>query len=176
MILDRGNEMEVMRRPVRVRLATAEDAPELSILWIRSITELCTADHHGKADLIESWCAGKSAETLRHAVTEPFLHWLVAERSTSGLEGLGLLGPDAVVIALYVHPETTGRGAGSALLEELEQEVIRRGETFVRLESTSAAREFYRRHGYQSSGDPVTRFGGVTAYPMEKRLATVCGS
>lgn len=69
-----------------------------------------------------------------------------------------------------IDPEVQGRGVGKRILCALEEQAASWGFTTVVLTSSLTARRFYERNGYARRGDPVSAFGGMTAYPMAKAL------
>ena len=69
----------------------------------------------------------------------------------------------------YVAPDRRFRGISSAILDALEQSLIKHGQTELHLMSTETAREFYASRGYSASGQPVLD-DGMISYPMEKSI------
>jgi GNAT superfamily N-acetyltransferase len=79
--------------------------------------------------------------------------------SSEGVVGVGLTEKDAVS-DLWVHPSAQGLGAGSALLTELENEIVARGFSTARLrclEPNLKSRGFYASRGWKE----------VRVYPHE---------
>jgi GNAT superfamily N-acetyltransferase len=62
-----------------------------------------------------------------------------------------MLGHDGYVSELFIHPDETGRGAGSRLLEAVEEYAAERGCTRLLL-MNRRIRESYRRHFYTKHG------------------------
>lgn len=153
----------------RVVAPSPADAAAVAVLWRLSIERLCGADHHGDPAIIAAWTANKTADGLAAAFADPALCWRLAVAADGTVAGVGLLGPDAIVRAVYVHPEWTGRGVGSLILQVLEDVARTQGHPSLRLESTATGRAFYRRRGFREAAPAVTRFG-VVAYPMEKAV------
>ncbi|MFN7986507.1 MAG: GNAT family N-acetyltransferase [Thermoanaerobaculia bacterium] len=158
------NEAYAARSPAEA------DAPALATLWRRSIEELCHADHGGRRDIIESWCARKTPERLCSDFADPSLLWLVAETPGGRLAGVGVLHRDGTILGLYVSPDEVGRGVGSELLAALLREATDLGHQRVHLESTATGHAFYAAHGFRDSGAPVVRLGSVRAFPMVMEL------
>jgi GNAT superfamily N-acetyltransferase len=145
------------------------DGAAIAGLWTRSISELCILDHGGNPALIAAWCADKTPEQLRGALSHADHAWLVAVDGANRILGFGSLAPGGQVAACYVDPAVVHRGIGSRLLDALEAEALRRGHTEVTLLSSRAAQPFYASRGFVSAGPPET-FRGMASYPMQKVL------
>jgi GNAT superfamily N-acetyltransferase len=89
--------------------------------------------------------------------------FLVAELDGE-VAGFGIVDPPAELLnALYVAPESTGRGVGSALLLALEEIAIASGRTSLWLEATLNAASFYEARGWQRVASSAAEFpSGVT--------------
>jgi GNAT superfamily N-acetyltransferase len=155
---------------VAVRKAEPRDAEAAATLLRRSITELCTLDHHGDADTLAEWLANKT--------TRDFLSWLVAEdnfcvvaETNDQIRGVGLLHRSGEVRLCYLAPGAQGRGLGKAILGVLEEKAREWGLRRLHLESTVSARPFYERVGYRAAGAAKPGFGISHCHPYEKILA-----
>ncbi|GCE17610.1 GNAT family N-acetyltransferase [Dictyobacter kobayashii] len=66
-------------------------------------------------------------------------------------------GSDGYVSELFVHPDQTGHGIGSLLLDTIEKQARQRGCTRLLLMNRrireSYARKFYAKHGWEELGD-----------------------
>lgn len=69
----------------------------------------------------------------------------------------------------YVQPEWFRRGAGQALVADLESWLISHGLYHVQLNSTLTGEGFYRHLGYQPCA-PTFKVAGLQAIPMCKGL------
>jgi putative acetyltransferase len=79
---------------------------------------------------------------------------------------------DGGVRAVYVDPDHTGEGAGSALLERLEAAARDRGLASLGLQSSVNARSFYEAHGYDPVAEVTFEFGEEVEGPaVEMRKA-----
>lgn len=126
-------------------------------------------DHGGDPVLIAVWCADKTPEHLRDALSHAENLWLVAVDGADSVTGVGSLGPGGKVTAIYVDPEMVHRGIGKMLLDSLEAEAVQRGLEEVTLLSSRTALPFYERCGFAPAGQPQT-FRAMTTYPMRKAL------
>jgi GNAT superfamily N-acetyltransferase len=152
-----------------VRPAESGDAEAAIAVVRRSITELCTADHRGDPDTLAGWLANK---TVPHFVTwlaNEDNHCVIAE--TGGrLSGVGLLRRDGEILLFFLSPDAQRRGIGTAIHAALEAKAMAWGLPTLTLDSTFAARPFYERLGYRSTGAARPRFGVLQSYPYEKTL------
>lgn len=153
-----------------VRAARPDEAAAIAALLRRSITELCAADHGNRPEDLAPWLANKTPETVADWIAAPDQRLIVAELD-GRLAGVASARADGTILLAYVSPDLTGRGAGSALLAELEGWARAEGATESRLESTATARTFYQARGYREADRPTHR-RGTGGFPMTKRLAT----
>jgi len=154
---------------VAVRRAEPRDAEAAATVLRRSITELCTLDHHGDADTLAKW--------LENKTPGDFLSWLAAEdnfcvvtEANGQIMGVGLLHRSGEVRLCYLAPGAQGRGSGNAILGMLEEKAREWGLRRLHLESTVSARPFYERVGYRSRGAAKPGFGISHCHPYEKIL------
>lgn len=134
-----------------IRPATVFDVFDMSAVLIRSITELCGADHGDDPGQIADWTANKTPEGIRQWLKGAHSLW-VAELHGQ-ICGVAATSPDGEVSVLYVDPSATGRGVGAALLAQAEQHLREAGFDTATLKSTITAVEFYRHYGWQGGDD-----------------------
>lgn len=135
-----------------IRIATEADAPATARVHERSIRQLCSA--HYSAAQIEDWVAVVSRESHLALITHPAL-CVIVDEDEAGIRGIGVCEPSSgTVNAVYVAPDATGQGVGTALLGCLEAEIVAAGTTQAHLNATLNATTFYERHGY-SNGRPA---------------------
>lgn len=135
----------------------------------RSITECCTEDHHNDPHLLGAWLGNKTEATAEAWIQSAQTRCLVAEQEGAALVGFALLRGDQLLLC-YLLPEARFQGTGRALLQALEADAASRGVSVLRLESTRAAEDFYRRNGFEAIGQrpPLPGLGGL---PMTKAIA-----
>lgn len=128
-----------------LRLSRPEDAQRLHELHTRAVRTLC-APHYDPA-VIDGWLEGRNAEGYLRPIKRGAI--FVAERN-SVVVGFGEAAPGSVV-AVYVDPEATRRGIGTAILRRAI-EMARRGyEGPICVEATLNASSFYERHGFRET-------------------------
>lgn len=143
----------VVPQGLMVRPATVFDVFDMSRVLIRSITELCAADHQGDADRIVEWVANKSPDGVLQWLNGAHDLW-VAELDGQ-VCGVGAASPDGEVSVIYVDPSAVGRGVGAALLAQIEDHLRESGFAQANLKSTATALEFYVHHGWLQCGDDL---------------------
>lgn len=154
---------------MEIRDAVAGDAPAICEVLIRSIRELCGADHGNDPAILARWLGNKTPEIVASWIAQPGNSLLVA------VEGGAILAAgsvtDAGKITLnYVSPDARFRGASKALLRALEARAAERGNLRCTLASTRTARRFYLDAGYVEDGAPEGHFGTSSGTPMSRRL------
>ncbi len=140
----------------------------MSRVLIASITELCTADHHGHAGIIAGWTSNKSPAEVRKFFDNPASTLVVAER-LGVLAAVGSFDASGTIGLNYVAPEHRFTGVSKALLAAMEDAMRSGGIVTAQLQSTATAHDFYRAAGWLDDGPPDTS-GRVTGYPMRKAL------
>lgn len=74
---------------------------------------------------------------------------------------------------LYVKPSFAGRGLGEKLLQKAEEDAKENGLDHLWCKSTATAKEFYRKHGYNTTEETTHELEEgieMKAYKMEKKL------
>ncbi len=147
--------------------AAAADAPAIADLLVRSITELCVADHRNDSELLSGWLANKNTKTVMSWMDNPINILMVAVNNNQ-VRSVGCLARDGRIILNYVSPDFRFRGASKAMVRTLEKEARRIGLQRLTLDSTETAHAMYLAMGYADVGTTVTR--GIPAYQMAKDL------
>ncbi len=73
--------------------------------------------------------------------------------------------------AVFVHPDWTHLGIGTALMEEAEASIASAGHRLVELVSISPSRAFFGRLGYETLGTVTSFAHGLALVKMRKALA-----
>ncbi|SHH34436.1 GNAT family N-acetyltransferase [Cognatishimia maritima] len=155
-----------MSAPI-IRDATATDAEAISDVLVRSITELCSADHKNEPALLEGWLANKSPQHIRDMINAG-AHMRVGVASGE-IQSVGCYSSDGQIQLLYVAPEARGKGQSTALLESKEMELQAAGHSGISLVSSRTAESFYLARGWQLDGDRVACYSS-DGQPMRKTL------
>ena len=152
------NEHEVTIRP-----ATADDVPAMSELMRdqarRFAAPDCTAS--GLEMLLESL----TEDSIRERMQGEFRHWVAVD--SGSLVGLITLRNPAHLYHLFVAEGRRGSGIGAMLWRHLLDELTdgTRQAVEITVRSTSFARRFYERMGFDATGTQVSE-NGVSSYPM----------
>jgi GNAT superfamily N-acetyltransferase len=154
---------------VTVRQADPKDADMAVNVVRRSITQLCTADHHNDANTLATWLANKTPQNFLSWFANTNNFCVVAE-ANDRLLGVALLHRNGEISLFYVAPAAQRRGIGNALHAAIEERANLWGLRKLHLESTALARPFYEGLGYQPVGAAKPRFGVLRCYPYEKTL------
>jgi GNAT superfamily N-acetyltransferase len=153
---------------MKVRDAVPEDAAAACQVILRSIAELCVADHRNDPAILARWLSNKKPEIFRSWI-RPDNTLLVAVEDNSIL-AVGCVTEAGEITLNYVSPVARFRGVSGALLAALEHRAIQRGNQLCTLKSTETARRFYLERGYSEQGPADGKFGTTSGYPMSKRL------
>lgn len=155
---------------MQIRDAHIEDAVAACDVLRRSITELCSRDHHDDPAILQRWLANKTPENVTAWIGKVDSHVLVATEAGAIL-AVGAVTERGEITLNYVSPEARFRGVSRALLAQLEARAAGLGNDVCTLTSTETARGFYLSAGYVEQGPPKGNFGTSAGYPMAKRLS-----
>jgi GNAT superfamily N-acetyltransferase len=151
------------------RPARPDEADAICTVLLRSIEDLCSADHGVNPTMLDPWLANK---TPQHVIA-----WIDAN-PTGFIVGVG---PDSIggagsVVASgeirlnYVAPWARFQGVSKGLLRAMENHAVECGATACTLISTQTAHRFYQRCGYTDTGPQVPAYGGMLAFPMRRQI------
>lgn len=158
-----------MDTAIRICKATAADAGIISRIVERSIRVGCALDHRNDARTVATWTHNKTIEHVHP--------WLVDQRLYLNLAllddkpvGVAMAATSGKIAFCYVQPEWFRRGAGQALVHNLEGWLIGQGLRHARLNSTRTSEAFYHHLGYRPCAQTFM-VAGLQAIPMHKHLA-----
>jgi ribosomal protein S18 acetylase RimI-like enzyme len=158
---------------VRLRAASADDAPALAAIHARAIGALDTT-YYTTAELA-AWAARMPPERYRALL--PTRRITVAEIATAGnprIVGYAQLLPDEGVIeAVYVDPDFGRRGIGAALVRAVEDDGRALGLPGLVLDATLNSIAFYAALGYRQeclAHHELAPGVRIACAVMEKRL------
>lgn len=154
---------------IHVRRAVVGDARAAVELLRASIIQLCVDDHHNDPHTLALWLRNKTSLAFSGWLADPGTCLVVAENPASIL-GVGMIAHTGRVNLLYVRPGFQQLGVGRALLGSLEAHAAARQVLEITLKSSSRARSFYERQGYDSAGPPEPGVGVVQVFPYAKTL------
>jgi putative acetyltransferase len=150
-----------------VRPAAHEDRAALADLHTATV-EAFGPDGYD-AEQVGEWAGADERSPTDYTVDVAGEHFTVAVRNGE-VAGFGHLVLDVEEVhAVYVHPDHTRRGVGSALLAELEGYARSCGLSELGLQSSLNAVGFYEQAGYERVGSGEST-GGLAVVEMKKGL------
>jgi len=152
-----------------VRSATQEDAAAVCRVHARAIREIAAS--HYTPEETEAWAGPRKPGDYLSSIRDD--EFYVAEEDGE-VVGFGTLKKSGEVEAVYVSPEATRRGVGSAILLRLEDSARDLGLTSLHLEASLNAIPFYEGAGYNSlrqSKHRLTSGVEIACLRMTKNLA-----
>ncbi|MGE8187094.1 GNAT family N-acetyltransferase [Pseudomonas sp. NPDC086278] len=157
-----------MEALIHIRKATPADAGIISRIVERSIRVGCALDHRNHPQTVATWTHNKTCEHVQPWLDDPRLYLNIALLHDKPV-GVAMAAISGKVAFCYVQPEWFRRGAGQALVRDLEGWLIDHGLAQARLNSTRTSEAFYRHLGYQPCAE-IFVVAGLHAIPMHKLL------
>jgi len=158
-----------MDAPPHICKATPADAGIISRIVERSIRVGCALDHRNDPKVVAAWTHNKTTEHIHTWLTDPRLYLNIALFQDKPI-GVAMAAISGQVAFCYVQPEWFRRGAGQALIHDLEAWLFERDLHQARLNSTRTSEAFFRRLGYRASAETFS-VAGLDVMPMYKALA-----
>ena len=155
--------------PIEICKAKPADAGIISRILERSIKLGCAVDHRNNPQIVAAWTRNKTIEHVLPWLTDRRRYLNVALLHDKPI-GVGMALDSGRITFCYVQPEWFRRGAGLALVRDLEVWLSGLGWTQATLSSTRTGLSFYARLGYRQSAETFI-VAGLTATPMHKPLA-----
>jgi putative acetyltransferase len=160
---------------VSLRLAVAADAAAMVEVHHAAV-QAVDRRHYGD-EVLAAWSPppdSRRRDWLADLVGQASTLCTVAVACDGAIAGFCIALPEqALLKALYVHPDCNGQGIGHALLQEMEERCRALGIEVLELNASHNAEAFYRRCGYQPQGavtQPLTDTVAMAATRMVKRL------
>ena len=158
-----------MNAPIHICKATPADAGIISRIVERSIRLGCALDHRNDPRTVATWTHNKTIEHVQPWLADSRLYLNIALLQDKPI-GVAMAAISGRVAFCYVQPEWFRRGAGQALVRDLETWLITQGLPQARLNSTRTGEAFYQRLGYRACAESFT-VAGLHAIPMHKVLS-----
>ena len=158
-----------MDAPPHICKATPSDAGIISRIVERSIRVGCALDHRNDPKIVAAWTHNKTAEHIHTWLTDQRLYLNIALLQDKPI-GVAMAAISGQVAFCYVQPEWFRRGAGQALIHDLEAWLFDRDVYQARLNSTRTSEAFFRRLGYRASAETLSVVG-LHTLSMHKTLA-----
>lgn len=153
---------------IEISTAAPGDAGIISRIAERSIRVGCAAEHRNDPRLVAAWIRTNATTRIRPWLLDPRLRLTLA-RLHGRPVGVAMASVSGRIAFCYVQPEWFRRGAGRALVQDIEAWLCGRGLAQVRLNSTGTSHGFYRRLGFEQSAKAFA-IGGIAAIAMHKSL------
>ena len=152
-------------------IRSAEDADATSIWRVHTAAIQETCGRHYPQEVIAAWVERLKPESYGGVLRRGGV--VVAEDGTR-VVGFGQIDlATGEIQAVYVSPDTQGRGVGAALLAHLEQLAGSQGLSRITLKATLNAEYFYAARGWRTTGrdlHKITQQIGLKCIAMEKEL------
>ncbi|QKJ36834.1 MULTISPECIES: GNAT family N-acetyltransferase [Pseudomonas] len=158
---------------IEISTATPSDAGIISRIAERSIRLGCAAEHRNDPRIVAAWIRHNTLAHLQPLLLDPRLRLTLA-RLQGRLVGTAMASVSGRIAFCYVQPEWFRRGAGRALVRDIEAWLRGRGVVQATLNSTRSSHGFYRHLGFRQSAEAFA-IGGVTAIAMHKPLVDPAG-
>ncbi|MBV4488277.1 GNAT family N-acetyltransferase [Pseudomonas sp. SWRI153] len=157
-----------MEASVCIRSATLADTGIINRIIERSIRIGCALDHRNDARLVNDWISQSTVDFISSLLANPRCYLCIALLEDKPV-GVGMAEINGRISLCHVQPESFRRGAGRALMHNLEGWLRVRGVQHVHLNSTGTAEAFYRHFGYRQAAPPLVS-RGLQTLPMHKPL------
>ncbi|OYO29773.1 GNAT family N-acetyltransferase [Janthinobacterium sp. PC23-8] len=148
---------------LEIRIATSADAVDACTVLRRSIVECCALDHRHDPAILEAWLGNKTPQMVACWFGSPNNFALVAVEA-GAVVGVALLTRAGKLALCYLLPEAQRRGAGAALVEQIETQARQWGIKALQLHSTASGQAFFARHGYTEAGQVRSPYGVQTVF------------
>ncbi|MCP2071336.1 UNVERIFIED_ORG: GNAT superfamily N-acetyltransferase [Pseudomonas lini] len=159
---------------IEISTASPSDAGIISRIAERSIRVGCAVEHRNDPRIVAAWTRNSALSQIQPWLVDPRLRLTLA-RLQGRPVGTAMASVNGRIAFCYVQPEWFRRGAGQALVRDIEAWLQARGVVQVRLNSTRTSHAFYRHLGFEQSAEAFA-IGGVMAIAMHKPLIDPAGN
>ena len=156
-----------MDASIHICKATPADAGIISRIVERSIRVGCALDHRNDPQTVATWTHNKTIEHIQPWLTDQRLYLNIALLQDKPV-GVAMAAISGKLAFCYVQPEWFRRGAGLALVQDLEGWLVDQGLNQARLNSTRTSEAFYRHLGYQPCAR-ILHGRGASRHPHAQR-------
>ena len=156
-----------MKDKITIRRFAETDAEAVQNIIHRGLREINSKDY--PAGLIEEYCQYFTVEKIQSQANSAHMYVAVAEDKVIGT---GSIAPyweslnESILLTIYVLPEFTGKGAGTAIVKALEQDEYFLRANRIEIPSSITAVKFYEKLGYTPKNGIEPDAEGIV--PMEK--------
>ncbi|VVP42076.1 hypothetical protein PS838_04901 [Pseudomonas fluorescens] len=158
-----------MAASIHICKASVADAGIISRIVERSIRVGCALDHRNHPQTVATWTRSKTIEHIQPWLSDPRLYLNIALLQDKPV-GVAMASISGRIAFCYVQPEWFRRGAGQALVQDLEGWLANQGWCQARINSTRTGEAFYRHLGYRPCAQSFL-VAGLQAIPMHKGLS-----
>lgn len=130
--------------------AKPADAGIISRIIERSIRVGCVLDHRNDPQRVSHWIGRQSADVISAHLADAHCYLNIALLQDKPV-GVGMATASGEIGFCHVQPEWFRRGAGRALMTDLEGWLRIRGVPQARIASTRSGAAFYRHLGYRDA-------------------------
>lgn len=162
---------------ISCRPALASDAPAMVDVHYAAVRAVDR--RHYSDEVLSAWSPPPDSNRrawLADLVSQSSTLCTVAVADGEIIVGFCIALPEqALLKALYVHPDRSGHGIGQALLRKVEARCRELGLAHLELNASCNAEAFYRRCGYEALGpvvQPLTDTVAMKAIRMVRRLVS----
>ncbi|WP_347901230.1 GNAT family N-acetyltransferase [Pseudomonas purpurea] len=148
--------------------AVPADAGIISRIVERSIRLGCAAEHRNNPTVVTAWTHNKTVDHVQPWLSDSRFYLNLALLHDKPV-GVAMAATTGKIAFCYVQPEWFRRGAGQALVRDLEAWLKGQGLNHSQLNSTGTSEDFFQRLGYLRCAETFS-VAGLTAIPMNKSL------
>jgi putative acetyltransferase len=140
---------------ITTRTANRNEWPAILAIHRRAIHETAADDY--SAEVLAAWgppIVGSQLERFDAKLQRGQI--IIAAEVDGAIAGFGEIAPDKnQLVAVYVSPDYSRQGVGTAILAELERVSVERGLSFLQMGASLTAVPFYKARGFQVLGPDV---------------------